>query len=63
MRDYIGNCIDSFDEDGDCIFDCLPWNTVSDFACDMENGDNCIIGNVEVVYDAETDVHSFYKIG
>jgi hypothetical protein len=30
---YIGNCTNSFDADGDCLIDELPWATVSDFAC------------------------------
>lgn len=33
---YIGNCKDSFDEEGDCIMP-LPWGTVSDFAVAEEN--------------------------
>jgi hypothetical protein len=34
---YVGNCVDSFDEDGDCITPFLPWGTVSDFAVAEEN--------------------------
>jgi hypothetical protein len=34
--EYISSCLDSFDEDGDCIMAELPWSTVSDFACANE---------------------------
>jgi hypothetical protein len=43
----VGTCVNSFDEDGDCIVDQLPWNTVSDFALDEE--ENFV----------EIDVHEF----
>lgn len=32
--------MDSFDEFGDCVNGFLPWNTVSDFACDEESAEN-----------------------
>ena len=34
---YVGNCINCFDEDGDCTCDELPFSTVSDFAVAIEN--------------------------
>lgn len=37
MRYYQGNCIDSFDEDGDCLISLF--SDVSDFACVEENSD------------------------
>lgn len=33
---YVGNCITSFDEDGDCINSELPFTDVSDFAYQLE---------------------------
>lgn len=35
--EYVGTCVDSFDDDGNCIVDELPWSTVSDFARVEEN--------------------------
>lgn len=29
---YISNCVDSFDEDGECVIPQLPFNNTSDFA-------------------------------
>lgn len=37
MKHYIGNCINSFDDDGDCILGELPFVTTSDFACALED--------------------------
>jgi hypothetical protein len=36
-KHYIGSCVNSFDEDGDCIIDELPFSTVSDLAVAEEN--------------------------
>jgi hypothetical protein len=36
MKHLIGNCVNSFDEDGDCVIDQLPFCTTSDFACALE---------------------------
>ena len=33
---YVGNCTNSFDDDGDCELEDLPWSTVSDFAFAVE---------------------------
>lgn len=38
-KDYIGNCITSFDEDGECIVDQLPWCDASEFACELEEAE------------------------
>ena len=61
--EYLGNCVDSFDLDGDCINDALPWNTVSDFALAVEEGDNILVNDINVIYDSETDIHSFFRVG
>ena len=37
MKTYIINCIDAFDLDGDCITSLLPYDTTSDFACDLDD--------------------------
>jgi hypothetical protein len=29
---YVGNCINSFDEDGDCLLSSLPYSYTTDFA-------------------------------
>lgn len=58
---YIGNCIDSFDDDGDCTNEYLPFDTVSDFAVYVdENGDNSHINDLKIVYNTDIDVHHFY---
>lgn len=36
-KHYVGNCVNSFDDDGDCIIPQLPYNTTSDFAYAEEN--------------------------
>jgi len=59
--EYLGNCIDSFDEDGLCINDALPWGDVNEFACAVEDDDNCIVRGVIVKYDEDADIHSFYR--
>ena len=33
----VGTCVNTFDDFGKCVIPCLPWNTVSDFACDEED--------------------------
>ena len=43
-KHYVGSCVDSFDEDGDCIIDDLPWSTVSDLGHADENAQD--IGSV-----------------
>lgn len=59
----LGTCVNSFDEDGDCIIPELPWSSVSDFANDIEEfGDNFRQGNLKVVYDDNKDIHYFYEI-
>lgn len=32
----VGNCVESFDADGWCVVDALPWADVSAFACAEE---------------------------
>ncbi len=34
--EYVGNCVNSFNDDGNCIIPKLPFETVSDFACSLE---------------------------
>lgn len=34
---YVGNCINSFDEDGDCVIPDLPFTDVSDLAYQLED--------------------------
>lgn len=58
----VGNCVNSFDDDGNCINPYLPWDHVNDFACAVEEGDNITIGNIKIEYDEDTDIHTFYKI-
>ena len=31
-KHFVGTCVNSFDEDGDCVLSELPWSQVSDFA-------------------------------
>jgi hypothetical protein len=59
---YLGNCVDSFDADGECTNPYLPWSDVNEFACAVDEDDNCTVGNVEIRYDAENDIHSFYRL-
>lgn len=37
MKSYIGNCINSFDLDGDCVNDELPYSDTTDFAQDIDS--------------------------
>jgi hypothetical protein len=57
---YISNCVDSFDENGDCIFGRLPFNNVTEFAQLVEESDEVVIGDFVITYDEEKDVHSFW---
>lgn len=58
----VGDCTDSFDEDGNCINDHLPFDTVTDFAQAVDESDNVVIGKLHIVYNPATDVHSFFII-
>lgn len=57
---YISNCVDSFDENGDCIIGCLPFNNVTEFAQMVGENDEVQIGDFVITYDEEKDVHSFW---
>ena len=59
--EYLGNCTNSFDEDGNCTNDRLPWSDVSAFACALEAGDNITVGQIVIQYDVSSDIHYFYK--
>ena len=37
--EFVGTCVNSFDEDGDCIVNQLPYSTASDFAGDEEEAE------------------------
>jgi hypothetical protein len=63
-KQYVGTCVDSFDEDGDCIVDALPFNDVTDFAYAVDNAQT--LSKAEFLALAEckdyfNDNHSFYK--
>ena len=34
---FVGSCVNSFDEDGDCIIHQLPWNDTTEFAQALED--------------------------
>ena len=34
---YVGNCINSFDEDCECVVNDLPWNDATDFVQALED--------------------------
>lgn len=57
---FIGNCINSFDEFGDCVISSLPFANVTEFAQLVEESDNVEIGDFIIQYNEETDVHSFF---
>lgn len=57
---FIGNCVNSFDADGNCIVSSLPFNDVTEFAQMVEESDEVTIGDFVITYDEETDVHSFW---
>jgi hypothetical protein len=57
---FVGNCINSFDELGECIISSLPFANVTEFAQLVEDNDNVQIGDFVIIYDEEKDVHSFY---
>jgi hypothetical protein len=73
--DYVGNCVDSFDSDGDCINDFLPWADATEFAQAEERKEPAhpfqvaqrirqlefyVMDGVMVAYDPNRDVHYFY---
>lgn len=61
LTNYVGNCIDSFDEDGECTNPALPFNDVTDFAQHVdEYGDDSEVDGLRIVYNPKLDVHSFY---
>ena len=37
QKSYVGNCVNSFSEDGECINPYLPFSDVSDFAVKLED--------------------------
>jgi len=58
---FIGDCINSFDEEGNCINDYLPYSDVTDFAQDEENEFEKLKDyGIKVKYDEDKDVHYFY---
>jgi hypothetical protein len=59
---FIANSVNSFDENGNCIIGCLPFNNVTEFAQMVEESDEVVmvIGDFVITYDEETDVHSFW---
>jgi hypothetical protein len=55
-QDMLGNCRD------EALVESM-FGSVSEFARQIEeNGDNFVYGNIKVVYDPKTDIHTFYKI-
>jgi hypothetical protein len=48
---FIGNCINSFDEFGDCVIPPLPFANVTEFAQLVEESDNIEIGDFVIQYD------------
>lgn len=65
---YIGNCVDSFDENGNCVVDQLPWDDTTDFAYALENMHEGQITNQEWAVVApkdfdyiEVNLTHFYK--
>jgi hypothetical protein len=59
--EYLGNCIDSFDMDGNCVNPYLPFADVSEFGCAVEENDNITYKGITIQYDEEEDVHSFFR--
>lgn len=39
-KNFVGTCVNSFDEDGECIIPELPFNDVNDLAYADENAEN-----------------------
>lgn len=61
LTNYVGNCIGSFDEDGICTNDALPFNDVTEFAQHVdEYGDESNINGLRITYSSESDTHSFF---
>ena len=59
--EYIGNCVDSFDMNGDCVNPYLPFIDVNEFACAVEENDNITYKGIMIQYDEEKDIHSFFR--
>lgn len=58
----VGTCINSFNDEGICVKNELPYQDVTDFAQDEEN--NFAMAKrrgIDVVYDEKKDIHYFYK--
>jgi hypothetical protein len=60
--ELIGNCCDSFDENGNCINPLLPFLDASEFAYAVEEQDECDYKGIKITYDETDDVHYFYRI-
>lgn len=59
--EYLGNCVDSFDMEGNCVNPYLPFYDVSEFACAVEESDNINYKGIIIQYDEAKDVHSFFR--
>lgn len=58
----IGTCVNSFDEEGDCINSLLPFSDVTDFAQHVEeHGDDSVVGTIIITYDPDSDIHTFWS--
>ncbi len=54
--EYLGNCVDSFDMNGDCVNPYLPFIDVNEFACAVEENDNITYKGIMIQYDEEKDI-------
>ncbi len=57
------NCVNAFDDDGECTYDWLPFSDVTEFAQLVEElGDNWELDGVVCVYCSTTDIHTFFQV-
>jgi hypothetical protein len=62
MFTYVGNCVDSFDDAGDCIIDQLPYYNVSDFAVNEENAKEVTAEEFTLYVDIPEECRSIHAL-
>ena len=57
----VGTCIDSFDEEGDCVNPLLPFADVTEFAQHVDqHGNDSMVDGILITYDPDSDIHTFW---
>ena len=62
MFTYVGNCVDSFDDEGDCIIDQLPYYDVLDFAVNEESAKEVTAEEFSLYVDIPEDYQPIHAL-